>query len=170
MSVQKTSCKCIGKFVSKILQVGSLLFRRKEIIFHLMSRVHLLQNFRTELFCKHYIILIILSIVTSYLYTMGHEGFFLSNLSKSLVYHFQNLLQYNQHNITKHTHLWTICIIYSFSTLLSSCPKSQTKGNMLWGRGCTRYTRWRIGILPVSKNILLFCICIHSYTCKTSLL
>lgn len=94
-------------------------------------------------------------------------------MSKSLVYHFQNVLYYNQHNITKHTHLWTICIMYSFSTLLSSCPKSQTKGNMLWGRGCTRYTRWRIGILPVSKNILLFVyvntvIPVQLHYCKTS--
>lgn len=117
-------------------------------------------KFQNGAFCKHFITFIIPSIETTC--TQWDMKVRISNLSKSLVYHFQNVLHYNQHNVTKHTHLWTICIIYSFSTLLSSCPKSHTKGNMLWGRGFTRYTRWRIGILPVSKNILLF---VYVYTC-----
>ena len=46
------------------------------------------------------------------------------------------------------THLRTICLMYISSTLAFSCPKSQTRGNILWGSGWTRYTNRLIGTLP----------------------
>lgn len=38
--------------------------------------------------------------------------------------------------------------MYMVSTSVFNCPKSQTNGSILWGRGCTLYTKRLIGTRP----------------------
>ena len=47
----------------------------------------------------------------------------------------------------------TICLVYRASVASSSCPKSQTKGFILSGSGCTLQTSCLSGISPAKNGI-----------------
>lgn len=59
-----------------------------------------------------------------------------------------------EYSLTKRRTIWWM---YSSSTQVLSCPKSHTRGSILWGSGWTRYTRCRMGTRPErdsSHNLL----------------